>query len=198
MRTEGLGAASAGPPPSSEPSEGAMSNRILIGLAALVGAGFVAFFGGAFATSPSTPPARARRLAVGRGLQGRLRAQRQHRAARRQPPVDARARTRRTSTRWVLLGLAYQQRARETGDPTYYTKSDGALEQRARARPEGLPRLQRPRLARALAPPLPRGARARRAGARARADDARNYGVDRRRARRARPLPARRSGRSTR
>jgi tetratricopeptide (TPR) repeat protein len=26
-----------------------------------------------------------------------------------------------------LLGLAYQQRARETGDPAYYTKSDGVL-----------------------------------------------------------------------
>jgi tetratricopeptide (TPR) repeat protein len=26
-----------------------------------------------------------------------------------------------------LLGLAYQQRARETGDPTYYTKSEGIL-----------------------------------------------------------------------
>ncbi len=28
---------------------------------------------------------------------------------------------------WALLGLAYQQRARESGDPSYYTKSDGAL-----------------------------------------------------------------------
>ena len=28
---------------------------------------------------------------------------------------------------WVLLGLAYQQRARETGDPAYYTKSGGVL-----------------------------------------------------------------------
>jgi len=28
---------------------------------------------------------------------------------------------------WGLLGLAYQQRARETGDPTYYTKSEGVL-----------------------------------------------------------------------
>jgi tetratricopeptide (TPR) repeat protein len=28
---------------------------------------------------------------------------------------------------YALLGLAYQQRARETGDPTYYTRSDGAL-----------------------------------------------------------------------
>jgi tetratricopeptide (TPR) repeat protein len=29
---------------------------------------------------------------------------------------------------WLLLGLAYQQRARETGDPTYYAKSQGSLE----------------------------------------------------------------------
>src|SRR4051794_28939602 len=29
---------------------------------------------------------------------------------------------------WALLGLAYQQRARETGDPSYYVKSQGALE----------------------------------------------------------------------
>jgi tetratricopeptide (TPR) repeat protein len=28
-----------------------------------------------------------------------------------------------------LLGLAYQQRARETGDPVYYTKSEGVLKQ---------------------------------------------------------------------
>ncbi|MGB2953983.1 MAG: hypothetical protein WBB74_11435 [Gaiellaceae bacterium] len=28
---------------------------------------------------------------------------------------------------YALLGLAYQQRARETGDPTYYSKSDGVL-----------------------------------------------------------------------
>jgi tetratricopeptide (TPR) repeat protein len=28
---------------------------------------------------------------------------------------------------YVLLGLAYQQRARETGDPAYYTKSEGVL-----------------------------------------------------------------------
>ena len=28
---------------------------------------------------------------------------------------------------YVLLGLAYQQRARETGDPSYYSKSEGVL-----------------------------------------------------------------------
>jgi len=33
---------------------------------------------------------------------------------------------------WSLLGLAYQQRARETGDPAWYPKAGGALE-RARA-----------------------------------------------------------------
>ena len=37
-----------------------------------------------------------------------------------------------------LLGLAYQQRARETGDPTYYTKSDGVLRRALALRPNDL------------------------------------------------------------
>ncbi len=37
-----------------------------------------------------------------------------------------------------LLGLAYQQRARETGDPTYYTKSDGVLRRALRLDPNDL------------------------------------------------------------
>jgi tetratricopeptide (TPR) repeat protein len=37
-----------------------------------------------------------------------------------------------------LLGLAYQQRARETGDPTYYTKSDGLLRRALRLAPNDL------------------------------------------------------------
>ena len=37
-----------------------------------------------------------------------------------------------------LLGLAYQQRARETGDPTYYTKSDGVLRRALRYAPDDL------------------------------------------------------------
>ena len=36
------------------------------------------------------------------------------------------------------LGLAYQQRARETGDPTYYTKSDEALRRALRLAPRDL------------------------------------------------------------
>jgi tetratricopeptide (TPR) repeat protein len=37
-----------------------------------------------------------------------------------------------------LLGLAYQQRARETGDPTYYTKAEGVLQLALRYAPEDL------------------------------------------------------------
>src|SRR5712691_6690738 len=37
-----------------------------------------------------------------------------------------------------LLGLAYQQRARETGDPTYYSKSDGVLRRALRLAPTDL------------------------------------------------------------
>src|SRR5205807_9871342 len=36
------------------------------------------------------------------------------------------------------LGLAYQQRARETGDPTYYTKSDEALQRALAIAPRDL------------------------------------------------------------
>jgi tetratricopeptide (TPR) repeat protein len=37
-----------------------------------------------------------------------------------------------------LLGLAYQQRARETGDPGYYTKSEGVLRRALRYSPDDL------------------------------------------------------------
>jgi tetratricopeptide (TPR) repeat protein len=37
-----------------------------------------------------------------------------------------------------LLGLAYQQRARETGDPTYYTKSEGVLRRALALDPKNL------------------------------------------------------------
>lgn len=38
----------------------------------------------------------------------------------------------------ALLGLAYQQRARETGDPSYYAKSDGVLRRALRTEPTNL------------------------------------------------------------
>jgi tetratricopeptide (TPR) repeat protein len=37
---------------------------------------------------------------------------------------------------WALLGLAYQQRARETGDPTWYPRSERALRRAQRLAPE--------------------------------------------------------------
>jgi tetratricopeptide (TPR) repeat protein len=39
---------------------------------------------------------------------------------------------------WGLLGLAYQQRAREVADPVYYTKSDGALHRALKLAPNDL------------------------------------------------------------
>ena len=103
-----------------------------------------------------------------------------------------------TSDALGLLGLAYQQRARETGDPAYYTKSEQALDARPAARAARPRRDERARLARALAPPLRRGARARPQGARDLADDGAQLRHHRRRARRARPLPTRPSRPSTR
>ena len=149
-----------------------MTNKLLIGLAAVVVAGFAALFGGVLVRSRAARRRRARRRRS-RSRTSRP-ASRSTRARPRSSPslqatLDANPKDEHS---WMLLGLAYQQRARETGDPTYYTKSDGALHRALALDSEGLPRLQRARLARALAPPLRRGARARRAGARARADDA--------------------------
>jgi tetratricopeptide (TPR) repeat protein len=45
-------------------------------------------------------------------------------------PRDARA--------YALLGVAYEQRARETGDPTYYTKADGVLHRAVSLAPKDL------------------------------------------------------------
>jgi len=105
---------------------------VLVTVAALAAA--VTLLGGAFRGSHSpaaqaASPAGAARaltdagLAVGdtaalvSQLQDRLRAD----------PRDARG--------YALLGLAYQQRARETGDPTYYPRSERALRRALRLAP---------------------------------------------------------------
>jgi tetratricopeptide (TPR) repeat protein len=50
--------------------------------------------------------------------------------------LQARLRSGRSDAEsFALLGLAYQQRARETGDPTYYPKSERALQRALRLRP---------------------------------------------------------------
>ena len=103
-----------------------MTTKILIGLAALVAAGFVALFGGAFDSSPSTPSSALAGGAVRPGLQGRLRARRQHAGARRAAPVAAPGRTRRTSTAGCCSGSPTSSaRARPATRPT--TRSPAAL-----------------------------------------------------------------------
>jgi tetratricopeptide (TPR) repeat protein len=44
----------------------------------------------------------------------------------------------RNAKDWTSLGLAYQQRARETGDPSWYTKSGGALHRALALKPDDL------------------------------------------------------------
>ena len=103
-----------------------MSNKILIGLAALIGAGFVAFFGGAFSSSPSVPPSALAGSQSAEDFKAgfALNASTQQLVASLQSTLELNSKDEHS---WALLGLAYQQRARETGDPSYYTKSDGAL-----------------------------------------------------------------------
>jgi tetratricopeptide (TPR) repeat protein len=55
------------------------------------------------------------------------------------PRLQQQVRANPTDVRGLgLLGLAYQQRARETGDPTYYTKSEGVLLRALRYAPNDL------------------------------------------------------------
>ena len=68
------------------------------------------------AAAPFAPPSTPQAVNVER-LQATLRTD----------PTDAKD--------WGQLGLAYEQRARETGDPAYYTKADGALHRALRLAP---------------------------------------------------------------
>jgi len=103
-----------------------MRNRILILVAVLAGAAIGALYGGVFRDRTSAASAalagaqatedfkagfalNASTASLIADLQSRLRVS----------PKDEHS--------YTLLGLAYQQRARETGDPSWYTKSDGVL-----------------------------------------------------------------------
>jgi tetratricopeptide (TPR) repeat protein len=103
-----------------------MTNKLLIGTAALLAAALAALLGGVLDRPAAAPPSA---LAASRsvdafssgfglnagtasfvaGLQSRLAAAEDDQHS------------------WLLLGLAYQQRAHETGDPGYYPKSEAAL-----------------------------------------------------------------------
>jgi tetratricopeptide (TPR) repeat protein len=100
-------------------------NKLLIALTVIVVAGTAALFGGLVNRSGTPPTALAGAQSVEDFKAGfALNASTASLVASlqttlRQNPADEHT--------WMLLGLAYQQRARETGDPTYYTKSGGAL-----------------------------------------------------------------------
>ena len=102
-----------------------MSNKLLITLAAIIAAGFAALFGGLLNRTGTPPTALAGAQSVedfkaGFALSASTAALVANlQTTLRENPADEHT--------WMLLGLAYQQRARETGDPTYYTRSGGAL-----------------------------------------------------------------------
>ncbi len=104
-----------------------MSNKLLIAAAALITAGFAALFGGVLAKRTAAPPDA---LAAAQSAEDfkagfALNASTTSLVQSLQATLHA---TPKDEHSWVLLGLAYQQRARETGDPAYYTKSGGALD----------------------------------------------------------------------
>src|SRR5207244_4023026 len=101
-----------------------MQIRLAFALAVAVAAAAVLLLGGLFAASHGAAPALPPEAAAA-GLENEIGAGdtaslvRSLQATLRRDPRDVHS--------YDLLGLAYQQRARETGDPTYYTKSEGVL-----------------------------------------------------------------------
>jgi tetratricopeptide (TPR) repeat protein len=103
-----------------------MRTRIVITAIVLVGAAFGALYGGIFReSSPAASAALAGSQAAEDFKEGfSLNADTQSLVA----DLQSRLRTHpKDEHSFVLLGLAYQQRARETGDPSWYPKSAGAL-----------------------------------------------------------------------
>jgi tetratricopeptide (TPR) repeat protein len=116
-----------------------MRRRLLIaGAAAAIAAAALSLgnaFRGGSVQAASPPPARRASadgtlLAANTGSRSIATTVEQLQARLRLNPRDARA--------YSLLGLAYEQRARETGDPTYYPKADGALHRALALRPGDL------------------------------------------------------------
>jgi tetratricopeptide (TPR) repeat protein len=112
-----------------------MKSKFLVGTAAVTVAAAALLFGGLLngpkadaRGTAARPDAAAGRLVAGfsPGDTAAYAAQLEGRVAA--DPADIQS--------LVLLGLAYQQRARETGDPTYYPRSGAALSRAARLDPE--------------------------------------------------------------
>jgi tetratricopeptide (TPR) repeat protein len=112
-----------------------METKFLVGIAAMAVATVVVLFGGLLNGSKASgrADAAAPETAAGRLLAGfspgdtaAYAAQLEGRVAA--DPADVQS--------LVLLGLAYQQRARETGDPSFYPRSGAALSRAARLDPK--------------------------------------------------------------
>src|SRR5262245_42154234 len=103
-----------------------MTNKLLIGTAVVVAIGFVALFGGLLDRPAATPPdALAWSQSVEDFKAGfALNANAASVVGQLQATLAANDDDQRS---WTLLGLAYEQRARETGDPTWYGKAGAAL-----------------------------------------------------------------------
>src|SRR5262245_52248788 len=103
-----------------------MTNKLLIGTAVVIVAGFAVLFGGVLDRPAAAPPDA---LAASQSVEDfkagfALNASAASLVESLQATLAANADDERS---WMLLGLAYEQRARETGDPTYYGKAAAAL-----------------------------------------------------------------------
>jgi tetratricopeptide (TPR) repeat protein len=87
-------------------------------------------FRGSSAAAPPPPAGAADRFQAGFALGDTAALVASLQQELRSHPRDAHA--------WGLLGLAYQQRAREVADPSYYPKSEGALRRALRLAPADL------------------------------------------------------------
>jgi tetratricopeptide (TPR) repeat protein len=99
---------------------------VLTAAAVLLGSAFR----GSSAAAPPPPAGAADRFQAGFALGDTSALVASMQQELRSHPRDAHA--------WALLGLAYQQRAREVADPSYYTKSEGALRRALRLTPNDL------------------------------------------------------------
>jgi tetratricopeptide (TPR) repeat protein len=110
-------------------------NRILILAIACLTATIAVLFGGVLDSSASKRPSAAAAQADANGVASGFGADTPALVVQLQNALRAQP----NSVRGLdLLGLAYQQRARETGDPTYYSKSEGVLRRALRLAPNDL------------------------------------------------------------
>src|SRR5438093_9586471 len=107
--------------------------RVLVAIAAAGIAAAASLLGGAFSSSPKVSPltilaanaaGTPERQALGRLLSGLSNGDTGGNVRKLERRV---ARSPRDANSLTVLGLAYQQRARETGDPTFYRLSGDAL-----------------------------------------------------------------------